>query len=204
MKVSGRSDIFLEAGIIGQGYVDGVMGGIYYERAMSCHKTIHEYIERLLLEQYLKHAETENIFTDLPPDLLVQLTAFLSKPSKAYLESVISDEAIYRYISRYMAHRKDVQEGRMGKTAQLWITYTDHIHLLLALEPVKQNNFELYVHTLNLMADNFFSFKGQNYARYLTYMDLFLANIDHSHPGARDLLKQGAISVARSFAREPF
>ena len=30
-------------------------------------------------------------------------------------------------------------------------------------------------------------------------MDLFLANIDHSHPGARDLLKQGAISVARSF-----
>ena len=49
------------------------------------------------------------------------------------------------------------------------------------------------------MTDLFFSFGGQNYPRYLTYMDLFLANIDHSHPGACDLLKQGAISVARSF-----
>ena len=99
-----------------------------------------------------------------------------------------------------MAYRKDVEEGRVGKTAQLWITYMDHIHLLQSLvESVKQNNFELYVHTLNLMTDLFFSFGGQNFARYLTYMDLFLANIDHSHPGARDLLKQGAISVARSF-----
>ena len=99
-----------------------------------------------------------------------------------------------------MAYRKDVQKGRMDKTAKLWITYMDHIHLLLSLvESVNQNNFELHVHTLNLMTDLFFSFGGQDCARYLTYMDLFLANIDHSHPVACDLLKQGAISVARFF-----
>ena len=133
MKGSGLSDIFLEVGLVGQVSLDGVMSGRYYERAMSCHKTILECLKRRLLEQYLKHAETENIFTDLPPDSLVQLTAFLSKPSKASLESVISDEAIHGYISSYMAYCKDVQEGRMGKTAQLWITYMDHIHLLLSL-----------------------------------------------------------------------
>ena len=49
------------------------------------------------------------------------------------------------------------------------------------------------------MADLFFSFDGQNYARYLTFFSVFLTNIEETHPGATDLLKMGAISVARSF-----
>lgn len=48
------------------------------------------------------------------------------------------------------------------------------------------------------MANLFFAFGGQNYARYLTWFDLFLTNIEKSHPGAKELLKKGAISVARS------
>jgi hypothetical protein len=49
------------------------------------------------------------------------------------------------------------------------------------------------------MYDLFFSFGGQNYAQYLTFFSVFLANIEISHPGATDLLKRGAISMARSF-----
>ena len=40
MKGSGLPDIFLEAGLIGQGSQDGVMSSRHYERAMSCHKAI--------------------------------------------------------------------------------------------------------------------------------------------------------------------
>ena len=49
------------------------------------------------------------------------------------------------------------------------------------------------------MCDLFFSFGGQNYARYLTFFSVFLANIEISHPGATDLLKRGAINLARFF-----
>ena len=49
------------------------------------------------------------------------------------------------------------------------------------------------------MISIFVSFGGQNYARYLTYVSTFLANIDASHPRANDLIKRGAFSVARSF-----
>ena len=35
--------------------------------------------------------------------------------------------------------------------------------------------------------------------RYLTWFDVFLTNIDITHPGARQLLEDGAIAVARSF-----
>ena len=49
------------------------------------------------------------------------------------------------------------------------------------------------------MVDLFYSFDGHNYSRYLTFFALFLANIDETHPGASELLKAGAISVARSY-----
>ena len=35
--------------------------------------------------------------------------------------------------------------------------------------------------------------------RYLTWFDMFLRNIELTHPGAEDFLSKGAIAVARSF-----
>lgn len=34
--------------------------------------------------------------------------------------------------------------------------------------------------------------------RYLVWLDLFLTNIDKSHPGAKELLMKSGIAVARS------
>ena len=63
---------------------------------------------------------------------------------------------------------------------------------------MKTNNLSLYAQCLFNMSDLFFSFDGHNYSRYLTFFAVFLANIDETHPGASELLKAGAISVARS------
>jgi hypothetical protein len=49
------------------------------------------------------------------------------------------------------------------------------------------------------MYDLFFSFGGQNYARYLTFFSVFLANIEISHPDATDLLKR-KMSCARAMS----
>ena len=64
---------------------------------------------------------------------------------------------------------------------------------------MKVNNFTVYAECMCLMPDLFFSFGGQTYARYMTSFSMFIANIEESHPGATELLRRGAISVARSF-----
>ena len=48
------------------------------------------------------------------------------------------------------------------------------------------------------MADLFFAFDGPNYCRCLVWVDIFLTNIDETHPCAKELLQKGVISVARS------
>ena len=44
----------------------------------------------------------------------------------------------------------------------------------------------------------FFAFGGHNYARFLAWYNLFIRNIELTHPGATKLLENGAISVACS------
>ena len=74
----------------------------------------------------------------------------------------------------------------------------DHVWSVLELlQAVKCNNLLMYAQCL-FMVDPFFSFDGHNYSCYLTFFAVFLANIDDNHPGASELLKAGAISVARS------
>jgi len=79
------------------------------------------------------------------------------------------------------------------------MAYMDAVWLALQLhESVKRNDFLLYAECILRMPDLFFAYNGQNYARYLTMFSIFIANIDQTHPGARELLKLGAFSVARS------
>ena len=76
----------------------------------------------------------------------------------------------------------------------------DHVAIVLSLnEAVKNNDIRLYARCIYLMPDLLFSFGGQNYARYLTFFAIFMANIEESHPGATELLEREAIRVARSF-----
>ena len=67
------------------------------------------------------------------------------------------------------------------------------------LYAVKINDYYLYGACLSKMVDLFFSFDGQNYAKYLCYFSLFLVDIVKTHPGATELLKLDAINVAKSF-----
>ena len=70
---------------------------------------------------------------------------------------------------------------------------------LSLLHAVKTNNYLEYAYCMTELPDIFFIWGGQNYARYLTFFSVFLANIEHSHPGAVEQIKEGVFSVARSF-----
>ena len=48
------------------------------------------------------------------------------------------------------------------------------------------------------LKDVFNYFYCMLHSRYLTWMDLFLINIDLTHPGGKELLKNGGFAVARS------
>ena len=200
MAGSGLSDVLLEAGLIGTGSVHGVLSGKHYEMAMHCHKILLESLERILLDKFVEQENEDVIFASLPEGTRDKINTLIYSQTKYTMDDLMSEQGFITYIWKYTEFKKSVRDGVLGKTAQFWVSYMDHIWLVLSLiRAVKTNDFNLYAECLHLMADIFSSFDGQNYARYLTYFSVFVANLDETHPGASELLKRGAISLARSF-----
>lgn len=198
MECSGLSDVLLEAGLISPGSLTGVLSGKSYARAIHCHKVMVESLERLLLEQFKE--KTEVFFINIPQASKDLLNELMKSPSKENETVVLADLHLVSYIERFLKFRENVRTGVLGKTATFWMSYMDHVWLTLnLLQAVKTNDFLAYSHCLCLMPDIFFSFGGQNYARYMAFFSMFITNIETSHPGATELLRRGAFSVARSF-----
>ena len=196
MNESGLADVLLEAGVMSVGSVNGVMSGKNYSRAINCHKVMAKSLERLLLDRYL---ETRSL-KGLPGDLLQAIDHIINERSSENLDAVMQNKALANFLEECSLFRQQVRGGCLGKTAQFWLTYMNHVSLVLSLQhAVKINDYYLYGACLSKMVDLFFSFDGPNYARYLCYFWLFLVNIEETHPGTTELLKLGAISVARSF-----
>ena len=198
MNGTGLDDIFVEAGLITQGSLQGVISGKNYSRAMACHKTVLEALERLLLTEYVISKNRAKLFESQSQETI--MTDLLELPSGATMEAAKEDDEMLSLVKDYNEFKESVRRGELGKTAQLWISYMDHVWLIINVtRAVKYNDYSLYFHTLFKMVDIFFSFGGQNYARYLTFFAVFLASIEQTHPCARTLLEKGAFSVTRSF-----
>ena len=102
-------------------------------------------------------------------------------------------------LNEFSEFQERVRAGDIGKTAILWMEFLDDARrVFFLIYAVKINNFTLFQKCMADMAPLFFSMGGQNYSRFLTWFDLYLKNIDVTHPGATKLLEGGAISVARS------
>ena len=100
----------------------------------------------------------------------------------------------------YSEFRQSVRDGLLGETGQFWLQYMDCVWVVLRLnQAVKENNYEDYKIIVNTMPDLFFAADQHNYARFLSYFSHFLRHIEETHPGAENLLRAGAISVARSY-----
>ena len=136
----------------------------------------------------------------LPGDLLQAIDYIINERSSENLDAAMKTKALAKYLKEYSLFGQQVRGGSLGKSSQFWLTYVNYVSLVLSLlYAVKNNDYYLCGACLSKMVHLFFSFDGQNYARYLCYFLLFLVNIEKTHPGATELLKFGAISVARSF-----
>ena len=136
----------------------------------------------------------------LPGDLLQaidRINHIINERTSENLYAAMQNEALANFLKEYSSFRQQVRGVSQDKTTQFGLAYINHVSLaLFLLYAVKIKDYYLCDACLSKMVDLFFSFDGQNYARYLCYFSLFLVNIVKTHP---ELLKLDAISVERSF-----
>ncbi|KAJ8346640.1 hypothetical protein SKAU_G00280410 [Synaphobranchus kaupii] len=192
MHGAGYADILIEAKLVTSASLKCVLSGKNWALAIWCLRTITEAAERLLVEVFI---EEEGIEIDT-----LALFNLIEQMNREHLDAALNDEPTKAVIQAYLNFQDKVKKGHFGKTGVLWMSFLDNSHvLLMLLFTVKTNNVPLFHKCNSEMADLFFfAYDGQNYARYLAWFDVFLTNLELSHPGGWDLLSKGAIAVARS------
>ena len=160
------------------------------------HYCVSEALERLLFEAYMRHASENSPVNSVNP--MYAFMSLMTSCTKENLEASIRDEAFMEVIEDFQQFQTSVRDGLLGPTATFWLLFLGHARrVFMLIYAVKRNIFPLYHNCMAEMAELFFCFGGHNYARYLTWYDIFLRNIEISHPGASRLLESGAISVSR-------
>ena len=157
MEGSGFAEVILEPGICSSGSINGVMKGKYYNRAMRVHLAVREALDRLLLERFVSSVDGKKLSSNPHEDL-----------SKEFLEISLEDSSFIHFFDGYKKFRKDVASGLHGKTEQFWLSYMNHVELIMRfLMRTDKNDLELYQACITSMCPLYFAFRGISYARYL-------------------------------------
>ena len=176
MSGSGYSEILLESALVTSGCLRGVLTGKAYAKAMYCLKATSEAMERLLLQQFIEETHTD--ISDISAIITLLQSCDRENLRKATVDPMIND-----FLEGYFDFQAQVQGGRLGKTAAFWLSFIKHARLVfMLLYAIKTNDFRLFHKCISQMAGLFFAFGGQNYARYLTWFDCYLTNIEATHP----------------------
>ena len=188
---SGYAEILMEAQLVTTGCLKHVLSGKAFAKALFCLKSFVEALERLLFEVFLEENEQ-----NMEPKAILNL---IDDPSRENLELALSDATTTTIIEAYTNYGQDVRNGHLGKTAQFWMSFMDGAKLVfMMIYAVKIHDRKLFHKCNGDMANLFFAFNGQNYSRYLSWFEMFMTNIELTHPGAIDLIDKGVLGVARS------
>ncbi|CAH3017905.1 unnamed protein product [Porites evermanni] len=186
IRCSGLEEVLIESGICASGSIEQVLTGKHYNRPLCVHKVVYEALERILLQVY------ESLHGCLFDEQGVTTLHHLVKnPWKDNLLACLASESCKRSLDRYDEFKETVRQGALGKTAQFWLSYMEK-------RATKENCLTLHLASLQRMCSLFFGFDHPNYARYSAFYLLNMLNLEKTHPGAEDLLKNNGFSVNRS------
>ena len=193
MAGSGFEEIIIEAEVCASGSIEKVMSGKHYNRAMRIHQHMNDALERMLPTEFIAKTGNDDI-KNAPA--IAELSA---SPSLDNLLDAVQNDGCIEFIDSYNKFKDEVRQGRLGKTAQYWLAYSDCVWTLMRFHrSIKENDLKSYIYSLRKLCNLLFSADHLHYARYLPVYYYQLLNLPMTHPGAEQLLRDNGFSVARS------
>ena len=110
-------------------------------------------------------------------------------------------------VTKYDLYLEKTLNGKMGKTAQFWMTYAKIVGLIQLMQrAIKINDTAPYSFMLFEVTSIFFMTNQHNYARWMSLYSLDLANLETSQLDLQKILTEEGFNVNRtgkSFATVP-
>lgn len=190
---SGGPEILIESGVLAPGSLNGFINGRHYNRCKRLHPILANALHMLHFERFI---EENGPLTD---EFTEGLSLLNTKQSGQVMQEFERSDPCIDLLNLYDEFSDKTREGVHGATAQFWMLYIDLVeNYQLLSRAIRTNDFDLYVYCLFEITDIYFAMNHPNYARYMLLYGLRLLNINSTHPGAKEMLEGGALSIRRS------
>ena len=104
MNESGLADVLLEAGVVSVGFINGVISGKNYSRAINCHKVRAKSLERLLLDKYLETKCLKGLPVDLQ-QAIDRINHIINERTSENLHAAMQNEALANFLEEHSEAR---------------------------------------------------------------------------------------------------
>jgi hypothetical protein len=198
---SGGDTIMLDSEVLASGSLNGFLSGKHFNRCKRLHPMLATSFRTLHFKHFLE------VSGPLPESVLKKLDDVAANPSPKKMEDIESSEEVIQFMEKYEEYTQETRDMKHGATAAYWMTYIDLVGVyMLFSRACRTNDIDLFIYALHLICPIFFAVNKPNYARWTVRFLLNLLNMDETHPGIRQMLDKGALSVRRTnnpFARNP-
>ncbi|KAJ8346686.1 hypothetical protein SKAU_G00280870 [Synaphobranchus kaupii] len=200
---AGLKDICIEAAIVAEGSVNGVLDGKHYNRAV--HKYIYEALMRLAWAEFTPWVE------DSVPEKSGMIKSFLdnvkdmaSDLNQQTLNNLLQSPLLAELITLWTDFLEHLRHNN-GELSAFWMSYIDMAEdvILGLLRASREGDWELHLHAIRTMIPWCFAYDKINYARYLSPYFAQMTNLPEKHPSVYEAFKTGQFSVQLS-SNNPF
>lgn len=206
---AGLKDICIEAGIVAEGSINGVLDGKHYNRAVRIHKYIYEALMRLAWAELTPWVE-ENVpeRSEMIKTFLDQVKDIASDLNQQNLNNLLHSPVLSEVITLWKDFLEHLRHNN-GELSAFWMSYIDMVEevLLGLLRASREGNWELHLHAIRTMIPWCFAYDKINYARYLSPYFAQMTNLPEKNPSVYEAFKTGQFSVqlssANTFGRIP-
>ena len=196
LEGNGAAYLLSEGKIIASGSINKFLRVKSYNRCRRGNLLLATAMHGLHLERFIE-------------DINIPSTNLLQELENwAFVEDISEVPSNLHYIvTKYDLYLEETLNEKMGKTVQFWMTYAKILWLIQLMHcAIKINDTALYSFALIEATNIFFLTNHYNYARWVTFYSLDLANLETSQTNLQKFFTEGSFSINRtrkSFASVP-
>ena len=195
-KDAGLRDLCVEAQVIAEGSVSGVLEGRRYNRAVRLHKLVYEALMRQAWAGFQtwieenhgdKKSLVDNAFGSLQRlhDSICQAEFQRTLDEKSFSE-------VTELFRRYMLFLRTEN----GTLSEFWVSYLDLVDILLSMiRATREGDWELHISSIRNLIPWCFAYDNINYARYLSSYLSEMTHLEEEHPEVLTHFKSGGFAV---------
>ena len=143
---AGLKDICIEAGIVAEGSINGVLDGKHYNRAVRVHKYIYEALMRLAWEEFLLWAEDNQEASTTIEAFVDEVNSMVCDVNQQEFDDLLDSPLLAKLMTLWNDFLEHLRHNN-GELSTYWMSYIDIVEsvMLGLLRASREGNWCLHL-----------------------------------------------------------